>query len=114
MIEGAKIDGGGHSNSMGFTITEYLSFDKLVGQALEFAEKDKETLVIVTSDHETGGLVVLDVDQNNRKVLGNFATNDHTGIPVPIMAFGPGAENFTGFLDNTDIAKIIYRLKNIQ
>lgn len=114
MIEGAKIDGGGHSNSMGFTITEYLSFDRLVGQALEFAEKDQETLIIVTSDHETGGLVILDADQAIRTVLGDFATTDHTGIPVPLMAFGPGAENFQGFLDNTDIAKIIYRLKDIK
>jgi len=114
MIEGAKIDGGGHSNSMGFTVTEYLSFDKLVGQALEYAENNKETLIIVTSDHETGGLVVLDADQKAGNVLGNFTTNDHTGIPVPLMAFGPGSERFQGFLDNTQIAKIIYELKNIK
>lgn len=114
MIEGAKIDGGGHSNSTGFSITEYLSFDKLVGQALEYADKNKETLVIVTSDHETGGMIILDADSKNGKVSANFATNDHTGIPVPLMAFGPGAENFQGFKDNTEIAKIIYKLKNLK
>ena len=114
MIEGAKIDGGGHSNSTGFSITEYLSFDKLVGQALEYADKNKETLVIVTSDHETGGMIILDADSKNGKVSANFATNDHTGIPVPLMAFGPGAENFQGFKDNTEIAKIIYQLKNLK
>jgi len=114
MIEGAKIDGGGHSNSTGFSITEYLSFDRLVGQALEFAEKDQETLVIVTSDHETGGMIILDADPKTGRVLANFATNDHTGIPVPLMAFGPAAERFQGFLDNTDIAKIIYELKGLN
>ena len=114
MIEGAKIDGGGHSNSTGFSITEYLSFDRLVGQALEFAEKDQETLVIVTSDHETGGMIILDADPKTGRVLANFATNDHTGIPVPLMAFGPAAERFQGFLDNTDIAKIIYKLKGLK
>ncbi len=114
MIEGAKIDGGGHSNSLGFSVSEYLSFDRLVGQALEFAEKDKETLIIVTSDHETGGLTLLDGDQKKGNVLGNFATNDHTGIPVPLMAFGPGAEKFQGFLDNTQLAKIIYELKGVK
>lgn len=114
MIEGAKIDGGGHSNSTGFSITEYLSFDRLVGQALEFAEKDQETLVIVTSDHETGGMIILDADPKTGRVLANFATNDHTGIPVPLMAFGPAAERFQGFLDNTDIAKIIYELKGLK
>ena len=114
MIEGAKIDGGGHSNSTGFSITEYLSFDRLVGQALEFAEQDKETLVIVTSDHETGGMIVLDADPKSGRVLASFATNDHTGTPVPLMAFGPAAERFQGFLDNTDIAKIIYDLKGLK
>lgn len=114
MVEGAKIDGGGHSNSLPFTVTEYLSFDRMVGQALQYAETDGETLVLVTSDHETGGLVLLDADKEKGHVLGNFATTDHTGIPVPLMAYGPGAELFQGFLDNADIAKKIYRLLNLS
>ncbi|MDR2282055.1 MAG: alkaline phosphatase [Sphingobacterium sp.] len=109
MVEGAKIDGGGHSNSLPFTVTEYLSFDRVVGQALRYADTDGETLVIVTSDHETGGLVLLDAVKEEGKVLGQFATTDHTGIPVPLMAYGPGAELFQGFMDNTDIAKRIYQ-----
>ncbi|MFD2967827.1 alkaline phosphatase [Sphingobacterium bambusae] len=114
MVEEAKIDGGGHGNSMPFTVTEYLSFDKLVGQALAYADQDGETLVIVTSDHETGGLVVLDANQKSGHVLGNFATTDHTGIPVPLAAYGPGAEHFQGFVDNSEIAKKIYQLLGIK
>ena len=114
MVEGAKIDGGGHGNSMPFTITEYLSFDRLVGQALEYADKDGETLVMVTSDHETGGLVVLDGNPRTGHVLGDFATTDHTGIPVPLAAYGPGAEHFQGFMDNTEIARRIYALLGIE
>lgn len=110
MVEGAKIDGGGHSNSMPFTVTEYLSFDRMVGQALQYADSNGETLVLVTSDHETGGLVLLDASSEKGEVLGNFATNDHTGIPVPLMAYGPGAELFHGFMDNADVAKKILRL----
>ena len=110
MVEGAKIDGGGHSNSMPFTVSEYLSFDRVVGQALRLADEDGETLVIVTSDHETGGLVILDGDAKKGHVLGSFATTDHTGIPVPLAAYGPGAEHFQGFMDNSDIAKKIYDL----
>lgn len=110
MVEGAKIDGGGHSNSLSFTITEYLSFDRMVGQALQYADTNGETLVIVTSDHETGGLVLLDAAKDKGYVLGAFATTDHTGIPVPLMAYGPGAERFQGFLENSDIAKRIYQL----
>jgi len=114
MVEGAKIDGGGHSNSLPFTITEYLSFDRMVGQALAYADTNGETLVLVTSDHETGGLVLLDADKHNGHVVGNFATTDHTGIPVPLMAYGPGADLFQGFLDNTDIAKRIYQVLNLS
>ncbi|SEL40125.1 alkaline phosphatase [Parapedobacter koreensis] len=114
MVEGAKIDGGGHGNSTPFTVTEYLSFDKLVGQALEYADADGETLVIVTSDHETGGLVVLDGNYETGHVLGSFATTDHTGIPVPLAAYGPGAEHFQGFVDNSEIAKRIYKLLGID
>ena len=114
MVEGAKIDGGGHGNSMPFTVTEYLSFDRLVGQALAFADADGETLVIVTSDHETGGLVVLDGSTETGHVLGNFATTDHTGIPVPLAAYGPGAEQFQGFVDNSEIAQRIYTLLGIE
>ena len=114
MMEGAKVDGGGHGNSMPFTVTEYLSFDRLVGQAMQFADMDGETLVIVTSDHETGGLVVLDGSDKTGHVLGNFATNDHTGIPVPLAAYGPGAEYFQGFLDNSEVAKRIYKLLGVD
>ncbi len=114
MVEGAKIDGGGHSNSLPFTVSEYLSFDRMVGQALQYADTNGETLVLVTSDHETGGLVLLDADKNKGHVLGNFATTDHTGIPVPLMSYGPGAELFQGFLDNTEIAKRIYQLLNFH
>lgn len=113
MVEGAKIDGGGHSNSLPFTVTEYLSFDRMVGQALQYADTRGETLVLVTSDHETGGLVLLDADKDRGHVLGNFATTDHTGIPVPLMAYGPGAELFQGFLDNAEIAKRLYQLFNL-
>ncbi|TDS10980.1 alkaline phosphatase [Sphingobacterium paludis] len=114
MMEGAKIDGGGHGNSMPFSITEYLSFDRLVGEAMAFADQDGETLVIVTSDHETGGMVILDANQKTGHVLGNFATTDHTGIPVPLAAYGPGAEKFQGFVDNSEIATKIYELLGVN
>ena len=114
MIEGAKIDGGGHSNALDFTVQEYLSFDRTVGLALKFADENKETLVIVTSDHETGGLTLLDANAQHGKLFGNFATTDHTGIPVPLAAYGPGAEYFQGFIDNTQLSRKIYELLNIK
>ncbi|MDR0506504.1 MAG: alkaline phosphatase, partial [Dysgonamonadaceae bacterium] len=108
MIEGAKIDKGGHSRNIKTCIDEYLSFDRVVGKAMEFADSNGETLVIVTSDHETGGLVLLDGNYHTGFVLGEFITNDHTGMPVPLFAYGQGADSFTGFMDNTELSgKII-------
>ncbi|MCC8173590.1 MAG: alkaline phosphatase [Odoribacter sp.] len=108
MLEGAKIDSGGHARNMEMVVDEYLSFDKIIGRALEFADKDGETLVIVTSDHEIGGLVLIDGNYETGFILGDFATNDHTGTPVPLFSYGPGAADFTGFVQNSELShKII-------
>ncbi|MDR1414920.1 MAG: alkaline phosphatase [Odoribacteraceae bacterium] len=109
MVEGAKIDAGGHSNNLALCIDEYLSFDRVVGEALRFADVDGETLVIVTSDHETGGLVPLDGNYSAGTMLGHFATTDHTGIPVPLFAHGPGASFFRGFFQNSDLFSRVTR-----
>lgn len=110
MIEGAKIDHGGHSNKLKICIDEYLSFDRVIGKALQFADKDGETLVIITSDHETGGLIVLDGNYKTGTVVATFATTDHTGLPVPLLSYGPGADQFTGFLHNSDIPNRVLEL----
>ncbi|RZK74110.1 MAG: alkaline phosphatase, partial [Pedobacter sp.] len=112
MVEGAKIDAGGHSNNVKQCIDEYLSFDRLVGKAIAFADQDKETLVIITSDHETGGLIIVDGNYDKGSVLSSFTTTDHTGLPVPLFSYGPGSTNFNGFLQNSDIPnKIISLIK---
>lgn len=66
MTEGALIDYGGHANSIAYVATEVMDFDEVVGEALKFADKDEETLVIVTADHETGGLTLLDGEYSKR------------------------------------------------
>ena len=103
MIEGSQIDHGGHSNNLEQVITENSDFDRVVGEALRFADQDGETLVIVTADHETGGLTLLDGNIANGYVWGDFSTNDHTGTPVPVFAYGPHAGDFKGVYPNTDI-----------
>ncbi len=110
MIEGSQIDWGGHQNSTSYIVNEMLDFDRTIGEVLKFAAKDKETLVIVTADHETGGFTIEDGNFETGDVLGDFTTGSHTGIMVPVYAFGPGAENFTGIIDNTDIPKKIMEL----
>jgi len=105
MVEGSQIDWGGHDNNLEYIVEEIVDFDNAVGKALEFAKKDGETLVIVTADHETGGLGLTGGDMKTGKVEGSFITKDHTAVMVPLFAFGPGSEMFTGLMDNTDVYK---------
>ena len=101
MTEGAQVDYGGHANSIGYVATEVMDFDKVVGEALKFADADGETLVIVTADHETGGLTLLDGDYSKGYVSGQFSSNDHTALPVPVFAYGPQSFHFRGVYENT-------------
>ena len=101
MVEGAQVDYGGHANSLPYIATEVMDFDRVVGEALKFADKNGETLVIVTADHETGGLSLLDGDYSKGYVSGQFSTNDHTAIPVPVFAYGPQSFRFRGVYENT-------------
>lgn len=113
MAEGAQIDYGGHANDLSYVVTEQHDFDRLVGEALKFADQDGETLVIVTADHETGGLSLLDANYRKGSVRGNFSSDDHTNIMVPVFAYGPGSQHFIGVYNNTEIFKKIlkaYRL----
>ncbi|MFT3822995.1 MAG: alkaline phosphatase [Chitinophagaceae bacterium] len=103
MLEGAQVDHGGHANNLPYLVTELMDFDQVIGKALEFADKDGETLVIVTADHETGGLTLLDGDYKAGYVGGQFATTDHTALPVPVFAYGPRSYLFTGVYENTAI-----------
>lgn len=114
MAEGAQIDYGGHARDLNYVTTETLDFDKAVGEALRFADQDKHTLVIVTADHETGALTLLDADSKNGYLQGHFASNDHSSMMVPVMAYGPGAQNFVGFYQNTDIFHKIMALLNLK
>ncbi|MCF8367860.1 MAG: alkaline phosphatase [Bacteroidales bacterium] len=103
MIEGSQIDWGGHDNSTKYIVEEMIDFDNTIGQVLEFAKWDGNTLVIVTADHETGGMSIHDGDIAKGKVKAQFTTTDHTGVMVPVFAYGPGSEKFRGIYENTEL-----------
>ncbi|MDE5491286.1 alkaline phosphatase [Elizabethkingia meningoseptica] len=103
MVEASQTDGGGHSNNLEQLVTELLDFDHVVGKAMKFADENKETLVVVLGDHETGGLTLLDGSLKEGWVFGNFSTNDHTSIPSSVFAYGPNSKEFTGLFENTEI-----------
>ncbi|WP_159473580.1 alkaline phosphatase [Dyadobacter sp. 3J3] len=113
MAEGAQIDYGGHANKVPYVVTEMLDFDQLIGEAMRFADSNGETLVIVTADHETGGMTLLDGDLKKGYVDGHFSTNDHTSVMVPVFAYGPHSMDFRGVYENTEIYEKILRLFNL-
>ncbi|WP_367865317.1 alkaline phosphatase [Pedobacter sp. WC2423] len=110
MTEGAQIDYGGHVNDLKYVVTELHDFDKTVAEALRFADQDGETLVLITADHETGGLTLLDASATEGRIQGEFSTNDHTNIMVPVYAYGPHSGDFTGTYPNNEIFKKIMKL----
>ena len=110
MIEGSQLDDYGHFNQLDLLMKETLDFDQTVGEVMKWAAKDGETLVVVTADHETGGLTLVNGNKDEGRVECSFSTKDHSGAMVPVYAFGPGAENFTGIFENTDVFKKIKKL----
>lgn len=110
MVEGAKIDYAGHSRCLPGSVIEMLSFDLAVAEALKFADENGQTLVVVTADHETGGLVLLDGDEQSGRIMGVYTTDDHTPAMLPVFAYGPGADRFCGTYLNTEIAHRIREL----
>ena len=101
MTEGSQIDWAGHDNDANKMVEEFRDFDLTIKDLIKFVNKNNNTLLIVTSDHETGGLQIL--KQDGDKVIIQWGTGGHTSIPVGVQAYGPGAELFQGLMDNTDI-----------
>ena len=101
MTEGSQIDWAGHDNDANKMIEEFRDFDLTIKDLIKFVNKNNDTLLIITSDHETGGLQILKQDNDN--VIIQWGTGRHTSTPVGVHAYGPGAELFQGLMDNTDI-----------
>ena len=110
MIEGSSIDDWCHRQKVGYMAEELFDFDRTIGKVLQWAEKDAHTLVVVTADHATGGLTLLGGSLEERTVKVNFSTKGHNGILVPVFAYGPHAEEFSGVYENAELAARIRRL----
>lgn len=197
MIEAGRVDHAGHGNDAPAFLHDMLAFDQAVAAALDFARQDGRTLVVITADHETGGLtlggefegrgsgyrydpaelasskssiedfgsrltaaladrpglpvwiqdnlladfnVVLSEPEaielrrilatNNdaglrsllqstlqdllaRRASVHWSTSGHTAVDVPLFAFGPGADRFTGSMDNTQVGKLLAEMLGV-
>ncbi|NOR33698.1 MAG: alkaline phosphatase [Bacteroidales bacterium] len=111
MVEGSQIDWAGHANDADYLVSEMLDFEKVIAAALDFAEKDGNTLVVVTADHETGGFTLgpkksrppQKIYTDYSEIEPVFATGDHSATLIPVFAYGPGAEQFKGIYQNAEI-----------
>lgn len=112
MVEGSQIDWGGHANNGEYLVQEMLDFDAAIGAALDYAEKDGNTIVIVTADHECGGFALVSETvevpfqgkQSDYDSLSfSFGSGGHSAAMVPVLAYGPGTEVFTGIYQNNSI-----------
>ena len=101
MTEGSQIDWAAHDNNASEMIEEFKDFDSTIRDLINFVSEDEETLLVITADHETGGLQIL--KQEDDSVIIQWGTGRHTGIPVGVYAYGPGAHLFNGVMDNTEI-----------
>ena len=102
MVEGGLIDWASHANKLPETVWETIEFDNAVQEVLDWAAGRTDTLIIVTADHETGGLTVVANNGADNYPTVTWSTGSHTGVNVPVYAWGPNAELISGIMDNTD------------
>ena len=112
MTEGSQIDWAGHSNDVEYMIREFKDFDLTIKDLINFVTANKDTLLLITADHETGGLQLM--KQKDDSFIVQWGTGSHTGVPVGVYAYGPGSQNFSGVMDNTDIFYKILEVLDYQ
>lgn len=108
MVEGSQIDWGGHDNDPNYIIEEMKDFDKAIGRAIDFADENGETLVIVTADHETGGFSLSastkpDGKTDYNTITPTFSTGNHSAALIPVFTYGKQASLFQGIYQNNEL-----------
>ena len=106
MIEEAYVDQGGHNNDFDTMYTGISRMDEVSTYLISFVIMHPDTVLIITADHETGGL---QKNEDGGYSYTRSGSDAHTNVNVPVFAIGPGVEALFGEepMDNTDIAKFI-------
>jgi alkaline phosphatase len=108
MFETESTDNTTHDNAPIEVITDrILEFDRAVGMVLDFAQRTPGTLVIVTGDHDTGGIALVEVGVGTRL---EYANTGHSASPVPLFADGPASARFGGYRENYEIGRMLMEI----
>jgi len=110
LVEGSQIDWAGHDTNSVYLLSELEDFSSAVETSLAFAENNENTLVIVTSDHETGGMTITGGSFDADSLNIEFIDTHHTAGFVGVFACGPGSEIFNGIYDNYMIGRKLFKL----
>jgi alkaline phosphatase len=110
-IESAHIDLAGHDNNLEIQLDETMELDRIAGHMINYAQQNTNTLVVLVSDHDCGGLNLLQGE--GMSYVPDYASDEHSGHMVAVFAYGPGAEKFSGIMDNTDIYHKLTEILNL-
>ena len=114
MVEGSQVDWGGHDNDFDYMISELIDLDNTLGSLMAYARKDQNTLIVVTGDHATGGLALSTDNGDYNTIKPSFSSTSHNADWIPVFAYGPGAELFSGVYENNMIFHKIKALLSDQ
>ncbi|GAB6283155.1 MAG: alkaline phosphatase [Ignavibacterium sp.] len=110
MIEGSQIDWAGHANDQNYLLSEVKDFTDAINYILDFAKENNNTLVVVTADHETGAMSIIDGEKNGNNLKLNFGSKNHSAGLVGVFAYGPSAINFSGIYENSELGRKLFHL----
>lgn len=118
MVEGSLIDGVSHANKTEEILAEVSDFEQAVAVAMDFADTHPNTLVVVTADHETGGVALAsgkdDFTQAESGVHCRYGSKSHTAVRVPAYFYGAGADGFKPVLENTELAEQLMQMLGLK
>jgi len=113
MVGDMYVDRASHNGKIELLCDETIDLDKAIGKAIDFAEHDGQTLVLVVGSPEASGMSMVGGNIAEGTVEANWSMPGmarHSGTQVPMFAYGPGAEDFSGVKYNTEVFEIMKKL----